>query len=224
VNEVVKVSGTVLSDSIAYQELSMERPGKIRWVVNTNTAVNEGDILGYYEGEAVTAEYTGMFKSYSLSAGDAYIRYDTFDKLILEASVSEEDLLYLDDAADLLATLDGKQAVLERVSPLRNSNGSITVEISIPEADFYCGQKVTDLQLCTGRVYPNVLTLDIRCVYQKPGETGTWYVRQVDLNGTFIQETKVQVGYSNGDVVCVTGIEEGQYFDSGYKAVIEGGN
>ena len=34
----------------------------------------------------------------------------------------------------------------------------------------------------------------------------------------------VTIGYSNGRTVCVTGAEEGKYYDSGYKAVLEGGS
>ena len=223
VQEYVTVSGNVISDSIAYQELTMDKPGKIRWIVNTNTAVNAGEILGYYEDEPVKAEFTGLFKSYSLSSGDAYLRFDTFDKLLLTCDLMGDDLDYLEGSADYLTTADGSKVTIERVSPLPNSNGSTTVYLSIENTDYYCGQSVTGMTVNTGRVYPNVLTLDVNCVYQKPGEKGVYYVREVTQQGSFVAEHKVTVGYSNGKSICVTGVGEGKYYDSGYKAVIEGG-
>ena len=74
----------------------------------------------------------------------------------------------------------------------------------------------------TGRVYPNVLVIDVDCVYRKYSDTDTWYVRQVDAHGVFIAEREVQIGYANEDVVCISGISEDVYIDSGYKAVVEG--
>jgi len=224
VQEYVTVSGKVISDSIAYQELTMDKPGKIRWIVNTNTPVNAGEVLGYYENEPVKAEFTGIFKSYSLSAGDAYLRFDTFDNLLLMCDLTEENLDYLKASADYLTDGEGKKVTIARTSPLPNANGSTTVYLSVEEADFFCGQSVSAMTVNTGRVYPNVLTLDVNCVYQKPGEKGVHYVREVTREGSFVAEHKVTVGYSNGKTVCVTGAEEEKFYDSGYKAVIEGGN
>ena len=224
VKEYVTVSGKVISDSIAYQELTMDKPGKIRWVVNTNIAVNAGEVLGYYEDQPVKAEYTGIFKSYSLSAGDAYLRFDTFDNLLLTCDLNEESLGYLEGSADYLTNAEGKKVTIARTSPLPNANGTTTVYLSVEDADFFCGQSVSGFAVNTGRVYPNVLTLDVNCVYQKPGEKGVHYVREVTQQGSFLTEHKVTVGYSDGQFICVTGVDEGKYYDSGYKAVIEGGN
>ena len=30
------------------------------------------------------------------------------------------------------------------------------------------------------------------------------------------------IAYRSGDMVCVSGVNEGEWFDSGYKAIIEG--
>ena len=223
VEEYVTVSGGVISDSIAYQELTMDKPGRIRWIVSTNTAVNAGEILGYYEGEPVKAEYTGIFKSYSLTAGDAYLRFDTFERLLLVTDLSEDNLSYLKGSADYLKTTDGNKVTIEKISPLPNANGTTTVHLLVENADFHCGEKVSGLTINTGRVYPNVITLDVNCVYQKPGEKGVYYVREVTQDGTFVGEIKVIVGFSDGKKICVTGVEEGKFYDSGYKAVIEGG-
>lgn len=223
VREYVTVNASVISDSIAYQELTMDDPGKIRWIVRTGVAVSAGDVLGYWEGEPVKAAYTGVFQEYSLSSGDAYLRFDTFDKLVLVCDVDELSLSYLEEAADYLTTEMGKKVTLERVSPLPNADGTTTVHLTVAEAEYYCGQYVKNLNISTGRVYPNVLTLDIDCVYQKPGEPETYYVREVTRQGAFVAEHKVTVSYRSATFVSIAGVEEGKYYDSGYKAVIEGG-
>ena len=104
-----------------------------------------------------------------------------------------------------------------------NADGTTTVHLTVAEAEYYCGQYVKNLNISTGRVYPNVLTLDIDCVYQKPGEPETYYVREVTRQGAFVAEHKVTVSYRSATFVSIAGVEEGKYYDSGYKAVIEGG-
>ena len=68
-----------------------------------------------------------------------------------------------------------------------------------------------------------MLVLPLDCVYQKtPGEDEPWFVRQVTEDGFLIAEIEVKIGYSDNDFAVVNGIEEGQYFDSGYKDVVSG--
>lgn len=224
VYEYVTVNASVISDSIAYQELTMEDPGKIRWIVDPGIAVSAGDVLGYCEGEAVQAAYTGIFQEYSLSSGDPYLRFDTFEKLVLVCDVDALSLSCLEEPAEALTTETGKKVTLERVSPLPNTDGTTTVYLAVAEAEYYCGQRISNLNISTGRVYPNVLTLDIDCVYQKPGEPEAYYVREVTQQGAFVAEHKVAVSYKGATFVSIAGVEEGKYYDSGYKAVIEGGS
>ena len=223
VHEYVTVDATVTSDSFAYQELTMADPGKIRWIVKPGVAVSAGDVLGYWEGQPVKAEHTGVFREYSLSSGDAYLRFDTFEKLILVCDVDELSLSYLEEATGHLTTEAGNKVTLERVSPLPNTDGTTTVHLTVAEAEHYCGQRVKNLNINTGRVYPNVLTLDSNCVYQKPGEPGIYYVREVTKYGTFVAEHKVTVSYKGTSFVSVMGVSEDKYYDNGYKSVIEGG-
>ena len=44
----------------------------------------------------------------------------------------------------------------------------------------------------------------------------------VTADGIFLEEMEVQIGYTNGDVVCISGVEEGSWFDSGYQAIVGG--
>ena len=221
IQEYITVSGSMISDSIAYQELTVESPGKIRWTVSTGAVVVAGEILGYYGEETVCAEFTGRVSSISTSQGNAYIRYDTFEKLLLECRLGDTQLSYLKGSDSL--TIEGGNAVtIERISPLKNADGTTTVQLHIEDDGLYCGQSIQNLIIYTGRVYPNVLVIDVDCVYRKYSDTDTWYVRQVDAHGVFIAEREVQIGYANEDVVCISGISEDVYIDSGYKAVVEG--
>ena len=75
----------------------------------------------------------------------------------------------------------------------------------------------------TGRSYQGVVVLPLDCVYQKvQGNAYPWYVRQVTEDGIFVQEVEVEIGYISGNQVCVNGIAEGTYYDTGYKAVAGG--
>jgi hypothetical protein len=65
-----------------------------------------------------------------------------------------------------------------------------------------------------------VVRLTDRCVYQKGGSQ--WYVRQVTKDGIFIKEVEVEVVYFDGINYYLTGINSGEYFDSGYQ-IIAGG-
>lgn len=82
------------------------------------------------------------------------------------------------------------------------------------------GMEVKELKLLTGRSYLQTLILSAKCLYQKEeGPDQPWYARRVTADGYFLEEVEMEVGYSNGAVVCVSGINEGDYFDTGYQAI-----
>jgi hypothetical protein len=73
-------------------------------------------------------------------------------------------------------------------------------------------------------VFQKTLVLPVSCVYQKtPGEEEPWYAREVTKDGAVVGEIEVKLGYSNGKQVCVSGPQEGHYYDSGYGSVTAGG-
>ena len=84
------------------------------------------------------------------------------------------------------------------------------------------GEAEKNLVLLTGQVYRDALVLDARCVYQKqPGASEPWYARKVQADGTLLGEVEIKIGFQIGNLVCVSGVSEGEWFDSGYQAVVQ---
>ena len=100
----------------------------------------------------------------------------------------------------------------------KNADGSFNVRLMFHNDDAVYGEAV-GYMIYTGLEFPNALVVQSNCVYQKDGQ---WYVRQVSENGSFIAEIPVQVSYDDGSYACVSGIDEGDWFDSGYKAIVGG--
>lgn len=217
----VMVAGTYTSDSYAFQELDMKEPGKIRWLVDTGEYVQKGQVLGIYNDKQVLSEYDGILREISAYSSDSYLYFTTMEGLKLECSVSSQVLQALEKGT--LTTEDGEAVTLLGTSPLMDENGNVTVWLDCPSANRQYGVRLQNYKIMTGQVFKNALVLDTDCVYQKESQSDSpWYARRVDASGYFLSEEEVTVGYINDKIACVTGVEEGDYFDDGYKAVIGG--
>lgn len=222
VAECITVNGQFTSFSWAYQELDQRRPDQIRWLINVGDEIQEGQIIGTYNGEDVTAEYTGILLDRNSYSGDAYLRYQLFTPVVLSCRVDERTLAVL-KLSEGLTTEDGETVTLVFSSSQKNADGTTDVRLQIESDRYQFGQELDVLRILTGRVYQNVIVLPSSCVYQKEmGEDAPWYVRQVTETGLFLTELEVKTGYSDGDLICVSGISEGGWYDTGYKAVTEG--
>ena len=148
---------------------------------------------------------------------------DCFSPLVLECSVDEAVLGSMKQFTDGLTLDDGTKVTVEYMAKAKNHDGTTTVRLSLDrEGDSY-GTAVEDMLVYLGTSYPQVLVLPVDCVYQKTaGEDEPWYVRQVTEDGFLISEKQVTLSYSNNTMAVVSGIEEGQWFDSGYKVVVRG--
>lgn len=221
VQAYVTVSGRYISDSYAFQELDMKEPGKIRWLVSTGEYVQKGQVLGLYGKEQVVSAYDGILREISAYTSDSYLRFLTMDNLKLECSVTPSVLQALTKGT--LTTEQGDAVTVTGTSPIVDGSGNVTVWLDCPSLDRQYGAQVRQLKIMTGQVYKNVLVLDKDCVYQKDSAPDSpWYARQVSSAGYFLSEKEITVGYINGELACVSGVEEGDYFDSGYKAVMGG--
>lgn len=221
VQAYVTVDGRYISDSYAFQELNMKEPGKIRWLVSTGQYVQKGQVLGLYGQEQVLSEHDGILREISAYSSDSYLRFTTMETLKLECSVSPEVLQALTKGS--LTTEQGEAVTITGTSPIVDANGNVTVWLDCPSPNRQYGAQLNQLKIMTGQIYKNALVLDADCVYQKDSASDSpWYARQVSNSGYFLSEVEITVGYINGKVACVTGVKEGDYFDSGYKAVIGG--
>lgn len=220
--ESVRVSGKFVSASYAYMELDQRTPSSIRWLVTTGDEIQEGQTLGTYKGEPVVSTVTGILEEMNTYSTDAYLRVQLLTPVELSCSVNDRTLSLLKHA-DALTTEKDEAVTLSYVSLQKNADGTTNIRLSIETDRFIFGQELEKLAIYTGRVYNGTLVLPEDCVYQKEDqEDAPWYVRQVTEDGFLIGEQEVQVGYSDGEYVCVTGVEEGAWFDSGYKAIAGG--
>jgi hypothetical protein len=220
--ETVTVSGQF--DSVNYAEYSIpySHPERVHWFVSENSEIVEGEVIGQYQGEDIYAPYTGIVSEmHTYTSGDAYIRIKLLSPLLLRCNVRDSVLNSLETAANLTLT-DGTPVDLLRVGFRRNEDNSSTVELRIDKDGYSYAQRIDSLVLYTGYGYNQALVVDENCVYQKPGDKDHYYMRQVSEDGFFIREVEIKVGFSSGGLICVSGVDEGQFFDSGYKLIVEG--
>lgn len=217
--ESTTVQAKVVSSKQLYQELSAYRyPYQIRWTVSTGDAVKAGDCLGTYNGSAIAAQFTGVLREINLGE-KPYVCFDSLEDLVLECTVSaQQEAIF---ARKNLELTDETGTALRFVdmSLIRGDEGR-TVRLEYDKENLVYGTRYTDLLLYTGRVYSQTLAVDVDCVYQKAG-SDSHFVRVLDDEGYFVWECPVEVGYSNGEMICVTGVDEGVWCDSGYKSLIE---
>ena len=218
----VTVSGSFTATNSVYQELDYESPDKIRWLVSHGDEVQKDQVIGLYNGENVVSEYTGILAEMNTYGTDAYLRIALFEPIELNCRVNDKTLSVL-KRSDSLLTDNGDTVTLLFASQQKNPDGTTNVSLRIDTDKYTYGEVLNELRIMTGQVYQRTMVLPVDCVYQKTvGENEPWYARQVTAEGIFLTEREIQVGYSNGDYVCVTGVEEGEYFDMGYKAVVGG--
>ena len=219
VEELVSVSGTFISNTTVYQELDVESPGNIRWTAKVGQEVQEGQVLGTCQGENVVCQYNGKLLAINSYGTEPYLEIQLLTPLSLECYVSRTTLKTM-QRAKTLTTQKGEAVTIDYVSNIPNAAGQLRILLSIDTDYYFLGEAVSDLQLQTGSKYIQALVLPVSALYQKnAGEDQPWYVYKVTADGEAIGEQEVTVGYHNGSVACVSGIQAGEYFDTGYGAI-----
>lgn len=223
VAEKVYVSGVFVPCETYDMELKGMNPDQIRWSVNPGDEVAEGEVLGVLRGTDIVSPVSGIVDTINSYATAPYIRFRLVEPIELECYVDQETLADL-RSADALTTKNDEPVTLKSVSITRTADGMTAIRLSVESDRYACGQGVSQLELRTGRVFQKALVLPLKCVYQKTaGEDEPWYAREVTADGTLLGEIEVKLGYSNGKVVCVSGPQEGHYYDSGYGSMAGGG-
>ncbi|MBE6945650.1 MAG: hypothetical protein E7459_06140 [Ruminococcaceae bacterium] len=218
----IMVTGTFVSGSYAYMELDYKKPGEIRWLKTVGEEIQEGELLGYYMDDPIYSGLTGIIEEINVYSADPYLRVSLFSPIILECNLDKSDIRTLEKAPDSLITEYDEPVHLAYIAQRKNPDGSALVRLSI-DSDYYrYGEVVEDLLIYTGVVYEDVVVLPESCVYSKT-ENGEeqFYVRRVTADGIFMEEMRVSVLFENATYLCVSGVKDGQFFDSGYKAVAE---
>lgn len=221
VQEYFTVSGVFQSSESAYQQLTMENPGLIRWEVSTGDEIQVGQVMGTYNGENVVAEFSGIIEKINTGSADPYVKVKLLDKLVLEATVSKSTLAIIKRSMNM-TTETGESVRLTYTSNLKSANGDRRIQLTI-DSDAYSYGTSVNLKIYTGLSYPQVLVVHQDCVYQRnPGADNPWYVRTVTKNGEVIGEQKVEIAFAVGNLVCISGVSEGTYCDAGYKDIVGG--
>ena len=211
VQEAVVVSGTFVSSESAYQELAYKEPSAIRWIVSTGREVHAGQTLGYYKGEAVVAQYTGVLKERNTYASKAYLRYELFSPVELQCRVSWETAEKL-RTAERIST-DSYNIQITHISKLHNADGTVNIRFSLPGSTFTYGQRLENLKIYTGLELKYQMVLPVDCVYQKAEcENESWYVYQITQQGEPIGEIQVELGYTDGQIVCINQLEMATFY------------
>ena len=217
------VSGVGTSSAYADVELHVRRPDLIRWEIGVGDVVTEGQTVGVCKEEPILSTCTGVVESINAyTADNAYLRVRLLDPCDLECRVNSSVLHALENA-EALTDADGNVLSLAYVSPICNADGTVTVRLRGAEDRFRYGETVEALRVYTGKSYPNTLVLNRSCLYRKSdADNAPWYVRRVTEDGYFLAEQEVRVGYSTDAFACVSGIEEGAWFDAGAEALQKG--
>lgn len=221
VQEYFTVSGVFQSSESAYQALTMENPGLIRWEVSTGDEIQEGQVMGTYNGENIVAEFSGIIEKINTGSSDPYVKVKLLDKLVLEATVSKSTLAIIKRSMNM-TTEAGESVRLTYTSNLKSANGDRRIQLTIDSEGYSYGTSV-NLKIYTGLSYPQVLVVHQDCVYQRnSGADNPWYVRTVTKNGEVIGEQQVEIAFTMGNMVCISGVSEGTYCDAGYKDIVGG--
>ena len=221
VQEYFIVSGVFQSSESAYQPLTMENPGLIRWEVTSGDEIQAGQVMGTYNGENVVAEFSGIIEKINTGSADPYVKVKLLDKLVLEATVSKSTLAIIKRSMNM-TTEAGEPVRLTYTSNLKSANGDRRIQLTIDSEAYSYGTSV-NLKIYTGLSYPQVLVVHQDCVYQRnPGAENPWYVRTVTQNGDVIGEKQVEIAFTMGNLVCISGVAEGTYCDAGYKDIVGG--
>ena len=221
VEECVKLSGTFVSNTYTFQELEYKNLSDTRWMVSVGDEIQTGQVLGILGDQQILAQTDGILTEINTYGNKPHLQIRLLTPIELNCQVDDIMLEILRKGS--MKTENGETLQVTYISQGKNSDGTTDVRIRIDSDRYAYGQAVSDLSVLTGQVYRDVLVLPVECVYQKLSGNGQpWYIRQVTKDGNIIGEIKVTIGYSDGDVICVSNVPEGIYCDSGYKALLGG--
>ena len=202
-------------------ELDYETVKDARWFVSTGDEIQKGMVIGTIDEQNILATMDGIVTQMHISADDCYIKLELFSPVALKTRVDSRTLAILKQSRNLTCDDGETKVTLAFASRQQNSDGTTDVLISIDSDQYVYGQTVSSLYISTGRTFDSVVCVPLQCIYQKKGGS-QWYARQVTVDGVFIREVEVSVIYKDEYNAFVTGIADGQYFDSGYQ-IIAGG-
>ena len=208
--ESVRMKGTFVSGAEAYQELTYKDPGTIRWIAQPGDRILAGQVLGYYKGEELRAEYTGVLKECNPYSDRPYLCYALLEEPNLQCFITPQQARKLREAPDISSEVYDLQ--LLSVSNVQRADGTVAALFAVPGSIYKVGDSL-ELTVYTGLELKYQMVLPVSCIYQKTaGEDQPWYVYQITMQGEPIGEIEVELGYTDGEIVCINQLEMATYY------------
>ncbi len=220
--ESVTVSGKFISSRKFFMELpKLKDPYETRMLVSFGDVIQEGDIIGYQADgiTKITASASGIVRDVHLGQR-SYLLLESTQDLVLSCYVNESVLSMLKRDGLELTNAAGEPVELPYVGQIVDGNGDTEIRLLLSGGVYGASKK--SLRLYTGKVYTQALVVPTACLFKIPEDETKWYVRVLDSQRNVVGIQAVQVGYSDGEFTCVTGLEEGTLLDSGYARIAGG--
>jgi biotin carboxyl carrier protein len=220
-SETIIISGTFVSTKKFFMELPrLRKPYGARMLIESGAEIHEGQLIGYSENKKTEIRATASGIVHKIKLGTtAYITLESIDDVALDCRMNDTTLKVLERKGLKLTTQEGDEVKILSISKTQDDKGNTTVLLSMPNGIY--GKRVKDLHLQTGRIFYQTLVVDSRCLFHLNGDKKTWYVRNVDVNGNYLEDIKVNVSYTSGDYTAISGVPEGTLCDSGYSKIAE---
>lgn len=204
------VSENIVINAVAVpNDVYVVRSNNTVWVVDEGEEIYKNQMIGFANNTAIKGEVNGIVKKIASN----YLIIDTYKDIVWKTKIPKENLSYFDKE---LFDKDGNEIQICSISN-RVDDGQVTVKFKLENVKGKCGEELKKLRLYTGNVFKNALTINKKCIVNKKG---SYYVRIVDSHGIFLYEQQVGVGFENDKIICVTGLEEGEFCDGGFSEYI----
>lgn len=217
--EYYSYPGTIEGYKIVDVKVSGLKADKTSYICKTGDEIFKNQDIATDGRNTFKSPMNGIVQDIPYSK-DGCVNVLSLDELCLNLSVPVDEVGVFENA---IYDENGNKIKVIAKSNQVNENGEVSIKITNTFGDYLAGQSVNDIKIYTGYTYSNVYVVDVDCVYSK-GKDNTYFVRKVDSKGKFIEEVEVGIGYSNGEYICITGLEEGEFCDDGYKDLVTSEN
>ena len=219
ITETITISGTIVSASVFFAELNVSDPYNLRFLVAIGDVLHPGDVIAYDGSRKILSDCRGVIREIDLGTAP-YLRMDSLDDFALECYVNSTQRAILERESLKLTDENGSRLTVLKVDDICTDENLTRVLIKYDTDGLRYGQTFSELTLTTGKVYTQALVVNAECVYRKAG-SDSYFLRTVTQDGHFLSEAEVQIGYTDGTYICISGVEEGSFCDSGYKTLVE---
>lgn len=215
--EEVSLSGAVVSTKVLYEELNLDAPDDLRLVISEGELLEAGGLIGYYHGKELLSTQTGVVRTVHLGS-ESYIALWSLEDLAVECYVSDAQLSVLNRSTLDLTDSEGNHYTVSHIDSEKVGADETRVLLTSETATLIYNTGFNE-NMGTGRVYPGSLVVPTDCIFTLEGQS---YVRLVEEDGSIIGLAQVEVGVTVGSYTSISGINEGDYCDPGYKAMVGG--